>query len=245
VQLQLSANHHPRGSAMIQRSIFDEEFFDLPCFRLVAPIAASDLRELNSLPPPSACFADAKIAASDLTTARMLLDKGFRKICTQVELIHTLNEVHAGTMIAQFAEIKDSLHVSDDEIRAHASQFASSRFRQDPLLTTAVADALYAKWIRNSLSGTKRVACIGANFCTFADNGTSRWIDLLSVLDKQQGHARAILGTLLSDARRQKCACVRVVTEAENLCALATYRAVGFIIEKFINVFHFHVRGSG
>jgi hypothetical protein len=226
---------------MITTSAFDEEFFGVPCFSLVDPVVPADLSALPRLPLRSPCFAAAKVPASDLVTARLLLNRGFRKICTQVELIHPLTKVNAAAVTRRSAEIKDALHLSEDKICAHASHFETSRFRQDSLLPTTAADALYAKWISNSLSGSKRVVCTGLNFCTFVDNGPNLRIDLLSVLDKRQGHARTLLSTLLTDARHQKCACVRVVTEAENGAALAAYRNVGFMIEKFINVFHFYV----
>jgi hypothetical protein len=227
---------------MIEKSAFDEQFFDVPCFKLIDPITSADLSALPCLPPRSPCFASAKVPASDLAAGRQLLNCGFRKICTQVQLFHPLTVVSAG--IHPSVEIKDALHLSEGEICAHALHFETSRFRQDPLLPVAAADALYATWIRNSLSGSKRVAFAGANFCTFADNGPSRRIDLLSVLDKRKGHARALLSALLANALLEKCTGVHVVTEAENEAALAVYRTVGFLIKKFINVFHFYVSAS-
>ena len=226
---------------MIRKSAFDEEFFGVPCFQLIDPIVRADLSALSRFSPRLPYFASAKVPASDLVTARLLLDRGFRKICTQVELLHPLTQMNAVAERRRSAEIKDTLHLSEEEIRSHATHFETSRFRQDPLLPTAAADALYAKWISNSLSGSKRVAFTGVNFCTFVDNGPSRSIDLLSVLDRRQGHALALLSTLLADARHRKCACVRVVTEAENEAAIAAYRSLGFLIEKFINVFHFYL----
>ena len=211
---------------MIRKSAFDEEFFGVPCFRLIDPIVPADLSALSRLSPRLPYFADAKVPASDLVTARLLLDRGFRRICTQVELIHPLTKLTADAATHQTVEIKNIMHLSEDEIHAHASHFETSRFRQDPMVPIAAANALYAKWIRNSLSGSKRVACTGVNFCTFSDNGTSRLIDLLSVLDKRKGHARELLSTLLADARHSKSACVRVVTEAENIAALSVIAAL-------------------
>jgi hypothetical protein len=222
---------------MITKSAFDEQFFGVPCFRLVDPIVSTDLSAL----PRSPCFASVKVSASDLATARLVLNWGFRKICTQVQLFHLLTIMNTGAVTRRSAEIKDALGLSEGEIRAHASHFETSRFRQDPLLPAAAADALYATWIRGSLSGSKRVAFAGVNFCTFVDNGPNRRIDLLSVLDKRQGYARALLSALIANALHEKCASIRVVTEAENEAALTAYRSVGFVIERFINVFHFYV----
>jgi len=228
---------------MIQANSFDSEFFGMPCFRLTDPIAPPDLDALSRQAPRKPYFADAKVPASDLVTARLLLDRGFRRICTQVELIHPLTKLTADAATHQTVEIKNIMHLSEDEIQAHASHFETSRFRQDPTVPIAAANALYAQWIRNSLSGSKRIALAAANFCTFSDNEHTRQIDLLSVLDKRQGYARSILSALLADARHNECTCVRVITEVENCAALAVYRRLGFTIERFISVFQFYEPG--
>jgi len=182
-------------------------------------------------------FIDAKIRADELDSSRMLLDQGFRKICTQVELHHCLS---GPTRASSLVLIRNQLKLSSDQVLRHAANFETNRFRLDPLVQRSIADALYAEWIRNSLSGAKRVAHIGENFCTFSDGNSTRSIDLLSVLEKRRGFARCILEAVLSEACDGGLNLVRVVTEAENTAALAVYRRVGFEIDRFISVFHLY-----
>ena len=217
------------------KSAFDEEFLRVPCFRLQTPIATSDFRELGQLGLTKPGFVDAKIPASVLVLSRNLLKRGFRKICTQVALRHDLSRVPAAPSRATLC---DSLDLADDLIIAHARNFEASRFHQDWLLPRKMSDALYVQWIRNSLSGSKRVVRIGSNFATFSDRDGVRSIDLLSVLEKHRGVAGSLLSSLLLDARSKACSFIDVTTEAENAAALATYRKVGFDIVGHLNVFH-------
>jgi len=222
---------------VLARSTFDETFFGVPCYRLHQPITDRDLDELAASGRTAAVFADAKVLADDLDSARVLLDFGFRKICTQVELRHGLA---LPTRTSRPVPIENTLKLSNDQTLRHASNFEVNRFRLDPLVERNVADALYAEWIRNSLSGAKRVAHIGENFCTFSDANVTRSIDLLSVLEKRRGFARCMLEAVLRDARESGLSVVRVVTETENTGALAVYRRVGFEIDHFMNVFHLY-----
>lgn len=222
---------------MLARSAFDEIFIRLPCFKLRPPVSSSDLDELGPSGTYSRVFADAKIPAADLKLSHTLLDQGFRKICTQIQLSHDVSKVPTKSPLV---EIEDHLVLMDELIFQHAANFEASRFRQDPMVGVEVANMLYGQWIRNSLSGSKRIAHIGADFCTFSDSNSERSIDLLSVLRKRKGFARLLLEAIISDAYACGCSVVRVVTETENAGALAAYRSVGFELDHFMSVFHLY-----
>ncbi len=231
---------------MITRLAFDEAALGRPCYRLTDPISEEDLAALAAhagLPGAADIFADAKVAAFDIATARRLLQAGFKKICTQVDLVHDLAAVPdagAGTD----ATITDTLALDTATIAAHARNFKTSRFQQDPALPVALADRLYEQWIANSTGGRRRVAAIGHDFITFADTGAVRTIDLVTVLQKRRGRAAAMLAALLADAKKTGKSAVLVRTEAENAGALAAYRRAGFEITDFVSVFHSHGAGA-
>ena len=229
---------------MITRLAFDEAALGRPCYRLTEPILEEDLAALAAHagePGAAGIFADAKVAAFDIATARRLLQAGFKKICTQVDLVHDLAAVpDAGAD----ATIADTLALDTATVAAHARNFKTSRFQQDPALPVTLADRLYEQWIANSTGGRRRVAAIGHDFITFADTGAVRTIDLVSVLQKRRGRAAAMLAALLADAKKTGKSAVLVRTEAENAGALAAYRRAGFAITDFVNVFHSHGAGS-
>jgi hypothetical protein len=66
-------------------------------------------------------------------------------------------------------EFSDALAVPDDVLWRHAGNFRSDRFSQDPLLPEEGVRTLYRRWIGDSLSGRKRVAHDGKDFCTYAE----------------------------------------------------------------------------
>lgn len=210
---------------MIERSAFDEKFLGVACFRLKPPIVEDDVIAICQLDGKDPCFVDTKLDASDIKTARRLLEIGFRKVCTQICLTHPLTKTVAASEKVRFG---DHLELPPETIEEHAAHFVTSRFRQDPQIDPERSDSLYAQWITNSLGGRKRVVSIGRNFCTYADNGSVRSIDLLSVLDKRQGYAHLLLSALAVDAKDLGLDRLETVTETENGAAVRAYIKAGF-----------------
>lgn len=223
---------------MLTESRFDAEFLLLPCYRLTDPVSGGDLAALAQEMNDGPVFADVKLPAANLTAARMLQLFGFRRICAQVELRCDLERSRPDTFQSTVDEIAitDSLFLNSNDIKSHAANFETNRYRQDPLLDWEAANNLYARWVSNSLSGRKRVAHVARDFCSFLDAGEVRSIDLLSVLDKRQGHAMRLVHAVIEDARGRGLAEVRVVTEVENEIALKVYRRAGFQINTFLRV---------
>lgn len=214
---------------------FDRQFLKRPCYRLRPEISAAEWRQFEHLALQGSIFADMKCLTSDLSTAENALRRSFRKICTQVELIHPLTHVQS----AQNATLATSLALTREQRRAHSEHFATSRFRQDPNIPSDAANDLYEAWIANSLNGSKRLAVSGVDFCSFKDSNGVRHIDLLSVLEKGRGHATDLLRAVLSDAKSGSLHKVVVTTEAENEIALRAYRTAGFRFQSLTSVFHF------
>jgi len=214
---------------------FDQKFFERPCYRLRPTVTDAEWNQFDRLASESSIFADLKSPASDLATASHALKRSFRKICTQAELSHCLAEVQPVDRVT-FA---DTLPLAKEQQRAHAEHFVTSRYRRDPDIPVQLANELYAAWVANSLGGSKRLAIVDGDFCSFEDRDGVRHIDLLSVLEKGLGHATDLLRAVVLDAKSRDLHKVRVTTEVENEVALRAYKTVGFNIECFNSVFHF------
>jgi hypothetical protein len=220
---------------MLRRSPFDEPFLRATCYNLLPPVEPSDLDALAVIQSEGTLFASTKIDASDKQTLHTVSRVGFRRICSQVLLRARPNGASVNT---DGVHISDRLDLDPRDIRAHALQIETGRFRQDPLITPESAINIYAAWVRNSTQGAKRVASIDRNFATFADGPGIRSIDLVSVLDKGAGLAVKLLSAILDDARTKKLEQVQVLTDSNNLPALRAYRAAGFQRERSLVVFH-------
>jgi|SRR5437588_3135547 len=220
---------------MLRYLEFDHRFFKRPCYRLRPKISEAEWSQFEQFACREPIFADLKAPASDLETARNALQRSFRKICTQVELVHNLAQVEPVDAVI----FCDHFELTDDQQRAHAEHFQIGRLRQDPLVPTKVAIDLYVAWIANSLSGGKRVATLDTNFCSFADLEAVRYIDLLSVLHKGHGYATRLLKAVAYEAKSRRLREVVVITEVENEASLNAYKAAGFNIRSFTSAFHF------
>jgi hypothetical protein len=220
---------------MLQYLEFDQTFFKKPCYRLRPNVSQAEWSQFDQMARREDIFADLKISASDLDTAYCALQRGFRKICTQVELMHPLARVEPVGDVT----FHDRLELTENQIRAHADHFRTCRFRQDPAIPTRIATNLYQQWIANSLSGNKRIAALGTNFCSFSDDHGVRRIDLLSVVGRGRGLARQLLKAIAYDARATHIEKIIVTTEVENEAAIKAYRATGFDILSFSSVFHY------
>jgi hypothetical protein len=220
---------------MLEFLEFDQRHFRRPCYRLHQPISDMDWLELEQSANNSRIFADLKVPASDLEMAQKALAHSFRRICTQVRLMNPLTEVEkvGGVMFCDRLPLSDNLH------RKHAEHFFTSRFRQDPCVPKDIAIDLYTAWITNSLGGSKHVAAIGINFCSFADLNGIRQIDLLSVIEKRRGYGTRIMQAVAADAKSKGLDEVWITTEVENEAALKLYLNSGFDIKSFLSVFHF------
>jgi GNAT superfamily N-acetyltransferase len=227
-------------SDCIAQQDFDTEAFQVPFYRVVRVEPESLSSELDALVDRSPIIIDAKLPAEDVQSARLLLERGFRKVCTQLELRHDLAEA---PVLRGDARVSDRIDVSEDRIAAHAENFTCDRFSLDPLLDPQGGKRLYRNWIRNSLSGRRRVAHLGEDFCTFSEPGSGASphasIDLLSVLSPGKGVGSELVSTVVARARDAGLSHVSVVTECENERAWRLYMRCGFRVARFYSALHF------
>lgn len=229
-------------SNALERQAFDSDAFGFPWYRLVCPDAQGLEVEVEGLAAAGPHAIDAKLPAEALGPARRLLALGFRRICTQLELVHPLGSAPANGRPnlppVTAIEISDSLVLPEELLGRHARNFAYDRFSQDPLLPEAGVRTLYRRWIGNSLSGRKLVVHDGRNFCTYAEREGTWSIDLVSVLDAGRGVGTGLLAALVERGRAGRARSLTVVTECENRSAWRLYLRSGFEPARFTSVFH-------
>jgi GNAT superfamily N-acetyltransferase len=210
---------------MITRQPFDEAAFGRPFFRITAPDDPGWEEEWAKLlvAHPDA-MADARCPVDARSTLDRLDRAGFRRICTQVAF------ERASDPAALALPVQERLALSDAEILEHARGFRFSRFRQDARVPPERADAWMAAWLRNSVSGRKRVVAHERGLATFATDPEAGTlvIDLVSVCGGGRGVGRRLMSGVLAVAAASGSSRVVVRTEAENVPAMRLYTGVGF-----------------
>jgi GNAT superfamily N-acetyltransferase len=220
---------------------FDTQAFGFPFYRVVRFDEDRLAAELAALGDSALMAADAKRPADDVAGAHALETLGFRKVCMQITLCHHLGG-YTGEPDPE-VEFLDRLPLDDSVLWRHARNFTKDRFSLDPCLPAEGRQRLYYQWFRGSLGGRKRVARLGPNVCTFAQQGDEVSIDLVSILEPRRGFGARIVGAVVAAAANSGASTVRVVTECENTPAWKLYLQQGFVPDHFTAAFHL-VRGA-
>lgn len=230
-------------SPTIVKQSFDSDAFGIPFYRITELSMARLAEELPSITAARPVIIDAKVPEPNVEAGSWLLGQGFRKICTQLELLWPTGAASLSGS-ADGVRLVDELSLTDDELGAHARNFIFDRFSQDPALPRSGVHRLYERWIRNSTSGRRRVLRAGRSFFTFSVAGDLVRTDLLSVLDKRQGMGRRLVASLLEHARSIDARGISVITECENVPSWNLFMRAGFQLRSFQSVFHFVSRDS-
>jgi GNAT superfamily N-acetyltransferase len=180
--------------------------------------------------------ADSKVSADDVVASHGLMRLGFRKVCMQITLRHDLTLPPEPP--CSEVRIADRLDLEEEAIWAHARNFTRDRFSLDPLLPATGRHRLYYQWFCNSFGGSKHVAYIGPNVCTFSRKGDDIVIDLFSILEQRRGNGSRLTTAVLEHARQSGASSVLVTTECENRAAWSLYQRKGFVPVTYTSVFH-------
>ena len=123
-----------------------------------------------------------------------------------------------------------------------------SRFALDPHFPKERFEKLYRCWMANSLDGSFADAVIVApdddtisGMITVSATDRHGKIGLFAVAPEARGKGigRQLLNKALGWCSVHHCAKVSVVTQGDNVAALALYRAAGFHLNECYDVFHF------
>ncbi len=214
---------------------FDSAAFGFPYYRVTRLEEDGLAAEVDALLRNGRMAADAKRPADDVAGTHALMKLGFRKVCMQV----TLQWRTAGSPEPDpEVELRDSLGVDEETLWRHARNFTRDRFSMDPLLPAAGRHRLYFQWLRNSVSGSKRVARAGDNLCTFSRKGGDVVIDLVSILEARRGIGTRLLRTLQAHAVATGAESIIVSTECENTPAWSLYQKMGFLPIRYTSALH-------
>jgi GNAT superfamily N-acetyltransferase len=225
------------GMECVELSSFDTEVFGHPFYRVHRFDPDGIRAGIAALPTAPKLAVDAKVPASDIRTAQLLMSLGFRTVAMMFHLTHTL-ETPAPVPLA--AEIVPRLELPADVIRLHGQNFCFDRFNLDPLLDHEGAVRLFSRWVGNSLTqGRQQVIHIGSDICTFAmrDDGSVA-IDIVSVLRHRMGIGKSLIGGLINESRRLGAQALHVTTECQNVPAWTLYRNAGFQPAGFTAAMH-------
>jgi GNAT superfamily N-acetyltransferase len=229
----------------VELSAFDTEVFGHPFYR-VRRLDPDEIRAgISALPAAPKLAVDAKVPASDIQTAQLLMSLGFRTVAMLFHLTHPLDRP-ASVPLA--TDIVPRLELPDDVIRLHGQNFCFDRFNLDPFLDHEGAVRLFSRWVNNSLTqGRQQVIHIGSDICTFAmrDDG-SVLIDIVSVLRHRMGIGKSLIGGLINESRRLGARSLHVTTECQNVPAWNLYKTVGFQPAGFTAAMHLvRIQNSG
>lgn len=221
----------------IERMEFDSAAFALPFYRVKRidkERLPGTVEALAAVPGP--LVIDAKVAADDIKSSGLLMNLGFRKVCTQFILTHALSETSSPNGVV----IDRTLLLDESIIWQHARNFRFDRFSLDPLLPADGRQRLYFKWIGNSMTlGKKLIAHLGEDFCSFSAGPEEVIIDLVSILRPRQGIGTKLVDATVEYAQSRGLKRVHVTTECENKAAWNLYLQRGFQVSGFVSVFHF------
>lgn len=215
----------------VRPSAFDAEAFGVAYYR-VHDLDGLEDEVRDVLSGPGSVVIDAKRPAEDVVGAGRLQHCGFRKVCMQVALTAAPREAEAeGVTVSRGHQADPGM------VLAHARNFRFDRFSLDPAIAEAGRVDLYRRWIANSLAGLD-VAHTDGDFCSFKRRDERLVIDLVSVLRPHQGIGRRLVRAVLGQAHGSSAAAVDVVTECENRPAWRLYAALGFTVDRYVQVFH-------
>lgn len=168
-------------------------------------------------------------------------------INSRVTLVRDIVPADAAPPALKVISNLDGLHRSQLDKLAISSGW-SSRFAIDPKFPRQIFRKMYRSWMSGSIVGRLADAIIVAEderevvgMITVSAHGALGEIGLFSVADRMrgQGIGKRLLGDATSWFARQDCTSAKVVTQGENIAALAIYRHFDFHPTEETDVFHF------
>lgn len=190
-------------------------------------------------------FAYARVPASEVFSAQLLEDAGFRLVDSSVTLeTGKIDVATPATACARMARGGDAAAVE----HIARSAFHYSRFHLDPRIPKQLADEIKAQWAGNFFRGgrgdymvvAEHEGAIAGFLQLLAGADGTLTIDLIAVAEGRRG--RGLASGMIGFAAR---ACgrptrIRVGTQAANIASLRLYERLGFTVSATGYVFHCH-----
>lgn len=247
--------HHPRADetqplkpdAWLSQHIGSDAYLLTVAPSLITPPAESQSRaraELNQL-KARRVFITAKIPVTDAAASAFLEEQGFRLIDTNLRFEKRPQRAAfpTGSSIVRLAEPGDKEGI----IALSRRSFRFTRFHQDPLIPTSLADEIKAQWAAGYFAGTRgNQMVVGiidgrvAGFTLLAASASGQVvIDLIAVDERhrRQGVAADMIAYVESQIGT---AMLIVGTQVANVPSVRLYEKLGFRLTDAQYVFHFH-----
>ncbi len=216
-------------------------------FRL--SFSAGDKRLVPASKPPPTCeavFIYTKVDVNAHENVRLLLNLGFTLVDTNITFEKKLQSKHdlgSETQSIRLARAQDVEQV----VKLAKVSFRKSRFHNDSLISTAVADRLKGEWVRNFFLGARGDAMVVAEsadgiagFLLLLKNKEALTIDLVAVDEAHRGKGLAAAMTRFSEKTFPQPTLVRVGTQIGNAPAIQAYQKQGFTLVQSQYIFHYH-----
>jgi len=145
--------------------------------------------------------------------------------------------------------IAEALHFDNQEILTMVSNFKSSRFSNDPHISSEQTNQLYLNWVRNSEGKPNKKFCFivkekelaGFILFTIDKKNKSINLDLVSTNEKYQGQgiATGMIGSIIGFANKNEIDNITTGTQVNNLQAINVYIRNGFSISGVSSIYHY------
>ncbi|WP_420128638.1 GNAT family N-acetyltransferase [Longimicrobium sp.] len=237
---------------------WDSEVLGVPAGRCISPAwwGTGDAdAALSAVAAQAARRADAagidllflRCDARDATLPRLLAGEGFWLADTLVTFALPLD----GTAVD--GEIEHARAEDVPALRTIARAFRTGHFHADPRIGRERADALYVRWVENSLAGradaflvVRGAEGVPLGFITCrliagpAGSAPQGVIELVAVDPRAQGQrvGHRLVAASLRWFARAGAASVEVGTQVDNLAAVHLYQRAGFRAAAFSHTFH-------
>ena len=218
-----------------------------PTFRILnvqtRPIQKLAVELLKQIPKKS--FIQSRIPMADLEVAGKLQFLGFKEIEQLITFETSISKVQFGRQ----PQVRLAVPEDRERVVEIARQaFTYSRFHQDPLIASALADAIKADWTEAYFYGTRGSKMIVAlnegevsGYLLLIENRNKLVIDLIAVDKNQRGRGLAsrMVEYVLEHAPNYITS-ISAATQENNRASIAFYEALGFTPKTYQLTFHKH-----
>jgi ribosomal protein S18 acetylase RimI-like enzyme len=186
-----------------------------------------------------------KIKPISVACTGLLFDCGFKLIDTNLTMRKKVDDHFKNRDFdnIRFATMEDEEQVAE----LARTSFSFSRFHLDPHVCTEDANNLKAEWARNFFRGKRGDAMVVAMeknvvvaFLQLFYFGSELVIDLIAVDASQR--CKSIAKNIIMYAANQckPFQSMRVGTQIANIPSIRLYEALGFKVDSFDHIFHYH-----
>jgi len=204
-------------------------------------------RELVRLSKLSPVFISAKVPPKESGLIRLLEQRGFHLVDTNLFFHKTVNcaENQSSVATIRFATPADEA----EAIRIARSNFTYSRFHLDSQIPKEMANNLKAEWVRNYFSGQRGDRLVVAEeeglvvgFTLIICDEAQKLITIDLIATDMKYRRRGVAGNMVrfTEGAIKGYERIMVGTQLANTPSIKLYERLGFALQSASYVFHYH-----